>query len=168
LRERKAGWLALVFWMTHNLGMFVLKIVQQGVYSEIAKHLVCSSEWRQRLKYECILAKLIDVMPTLDVRSFVQVVNNIVGSLGDSASGEFDSYTELGETNKLLQLRRDTKELLPEERIASMNRDTDEWAAKQKARLLEQRNRAKKLLKSATETEHFDDEVESLRRKGRS
>lgn len=63
-----------------------------------------------------LLEKLVEVMPTLDVRPFVQVAENIVGSLGDGVRGEFDGITPLGEmTNKLLQLHRDMKEVLPPE-----------------------------------------------------
>ena len=114
-----------------------------------------------------LLKKLIDVMPTLDVRPFVQVVDNIVGSLGDSVRGEFDGYVEMGEmTNKLLQLHRDVKELLPPDRIALMSRDADEWAAKQKKRLLEQRKLTKKRLEASRSTEHLEGDVEAMMRRG--
>jgi hypothetical protein len=114
-----------------------------------------------------LLEKLIDVMPTMDVRPFVQVVDNIVGALGDSARGEFEGSTVLGEmTNKLLQLHRDVKELLPPDRIDRMSRDADEWVAKQKQRLLEYRNMTKQRLKAARETEHLDPEIEALGRRG--
>ena len=69
-------------------------------------------------------------------------------------------------TNKLLQLYRDLKEVLPPERIAEMSRDADEWAAKQKRRLLEQRNLTKQRLKAAQATEHLDGEVEAFGRRG--
>ena len=158
----------------HNKWLFVLKIVQQGVYTELARgisryvdHIGYVLRMETSTERKLLLEKLIDVMPTLDVRPFVQVVENIVGSLGDSVKGDFGGYTELGEmTNKLLQLRRDMKELLPEDRIASMSRGADEWALKQKKRLLEARNLTKQRLESARDTEHFDREVEALGRRG--
>lgn len=158
----------------HNQWLFVLKIVQQGVYAEIARginryieHVWYVLRMETPVERRLLLKKLIDVMPTLDVRPFVQVVENIVGSLGDSVKGEFDGATPLGEmTNKLLQLHRDVRDLLPPERIALMSRDADEWAAKQKERLLQQRNATKQRLQAARETEHLDGEVESLGRRG--
>jgi hypothetical protein len=114
-----------------------------------------------------LLEKLVDAMPTLDVRPFVQVVESIVRCLGDSASGDFDGAFTLGQiTNKLLQLRRDVRELLPPERIALMSRDADEWAAMQKNRLLEQRKQTQKLMEAARLTEHLDNEVAALGRNG--
>ena len=119
------------------------------------------------IERKMLLEKLVDVMPTIDVRPFVQVIENIVGSLGDSVRGEFDGVTPLGEmTNKLLQLHRDLKEVLPPERIAEKSRDADEWAAQQKKRLMEQRNVTKQRLKAAQATEHLDDEVEAFGRRG--
>ena len=114
-----------------------------------------------------LLEKLIDVMPSMDVRPFVQVVDNIVGALGDSARGEFDGSNVLGEmTNKLLQLRRDVRDLLPPDRLDRMSRDADEWVAKQRQRLLEHRKMTKQRLKAARETEHLDGEIEALGRRG--
>jgi len=154
----------------HNQWLFVLKIVQQGVYAEIAKginryitHLWYILRMETATERKMLLAKLIDVMPTLDVRPFVRVVDNIVGSLGEAAKGEFDGGYELGKmTNKLMQLHRDVKELLPPERIDMMSRDADEWAARQKKRMLEQRNLTKQRLKAARETESYDEEIEAL------
>jgi hypothetical protein len=131
----------------HNQWLFVLKIVQQGVYAEIAKginryieHIWYVLRMDTRRQRRLLLEMLIDDMPTLDVRPFVQVVDNIVGSLGDGVKGDFDGVVPLGEmTNKLLQLHRDVQELLPPDRIALKSRDADEWAARQKQRLLEQR-----------------------------
>jgi len=111
-----------------------------------------------------LLSKIIDNLPTMDVRPFVQVVDKIVASLGDSARGEFDGFMALGEmSNKILQLRRDIKELLPPERIQQLSRDADEWAAKQKQRLLEQRKITKQRLKASQDTTDYDDEI---RRRG--
>jgi hypothetical protein len=158
----------------HNQWLFVLKVVQQGVYAEIAQginryidHVWYVLRMETAAERRMLLKKLIDVMPTLDVRPFVQVVENIAGSLGDSAEGEFSEFTALGEmTNKILQLHRDTKELLPPERIALMSRDADEWAAERKRRFLEQQNLTRQRLKAARQTEHLDGEIESLGRRG--
>lgn len=110
-----------------------------------------------------LLAKLIDVMPTLDVRPFVQVVDNIAGSLGDSVRGEFDGAEALGEmTNKILQLHRDVKELLPPERIAQKSRDADQWAADQKRRLIENRKITQQRLEAARATNHLEGEIERI------
>ncbi|KAG7339364.1 hypothetical protein IV203_006617 [Nitzschia inconspicua] len=130
----------------YNQWLFVLKIVQQGVYAEIAKginryieHIWYVLRMETPRQRRALLEMLIDDMPTMDVRPFVQVVDNIVGSLGDSVKGDFDGVVPLGEmTNKLLQLHRDVKDLLPPERIALKSKDADEWAARQKKRLLEQ------------------------------
>lgn len=157
----------------HNRWLFVLKIVQQGVYAEISKgvnryleHIWYVLRMETSSERRMLLQKLIDAMPTLDVRPFVQVVENIVGALGDSVKGEFDGVMPLGEmTNKLLQLRRDMKEMLPPERIAEKSRDADEWAAARKKRLLEQRNLTRKRLQAAQATEHLDNEIEAIGRR---
>jgi hypothetical protein len=154
----------------HTHWLYVLKIVQQGVHAEIAKginryleHIWYVLRMETPVERRLLLEKFVDVMPTLDVRPFVQVVDNIVGSLGDSARGEFDGATTLGEmTNKLLQLRRDLKEILPPDRLTKKSRDADEWVAKQKHRLLEQRNLTKQRLKAAHDIEHLDSTIESF------
>jgi hypothetical protein len=115
---------------------------------------------RQRRR---LLEMLVDDMPTMDVRPFVQVVDNIVCSLGDGTKGEFDGVVPLGEmTNKLLQLHRDLKEVLPPERIALKSRDADEWAARQKKLLLEQRKLGEQRLQAAKDVEHREDEIEAF------
>jgi len=154
----------------HNEWLFVLKIVQQGVYTEISRginryieHIMYILRMETKAERRMLLSKIIDSMPTMDVRPFVQVVDKIVASLGDSARGEFDGYV-LGEmSNKILQLRRDVKELLPPERIQLMSRDADEWAAKQKQRLLEQRKVTKQRLKASQDSTDYDNEI---RRRG--
>jgi hypothetical protein len=158
----------------HNQWLFVLKIVQQGVYAELARginryidHIGYVLRMETAVERRLLLKQLIDVMPSLDVRPFVQVVDNIVGSLGDSVRGNFAGANVLGDmTNKLLQLSRDMKDLLPEERIALMSRDADEWAQRQREKLMESRSQTQKLLEAARETEHLDEEVESLARRG--
>lgn len=155
----------------HNEWLFVLKIVQQGVYAEIARGI---NRYIEHISYvlrmgtvaerRMLLSKLIDDMPTMDVRPFVQVVDNIAASLGESARGEFDGGYVLGEmTNELLQLHRDVHELLPPERIELMSRDADEWAQEKKRKLMEQRNLTRQRLKAASDTEEYDEEI---RRRG--
>lgn len=158
----------------YNRWLLVLKIVQQGVYAEIAKginryieHIWYVLRMETPRQRRLLLSELIDAMPTMDVRPFVQVVNKIVGCLGDSARGEFEGAVELGEmTNKLLQLHRDVKELLPPARIAEMSRDADEWAAKQRKRLLEARKLGKQRLKAANDVADRQDEIEAIGRRG--
>ena len=158
----------------HNRWLYVLKIVQQGVYTEISRgiqryvdHIGYVLRMEEPHERKELLSKLINVMPTLDVRPFVQVVDNIVGSLGDGSKGEFDGISTLGDmTNRLIQLHRDMKELLPPDRIAKLSKDADEWAAKQKERLLEQRKLTKQRLTAARQTEHLDEEIEALGRRG--
>jgi hypothetical protein len=155
----------------HNEWLFVLKIVQQGVYTEISRginryieHIWYVLRMESKTERRMLLSKFIDKLPTMDARPFVQVVDNIVASLGDSAQGEFDGYNEIGEmSNKLLQLRRDVKELLPPERIHLMSRDADEWAAQQKQRLLERRKVTQQRLQASRDTTDYDDEI---RRRG--
>jgi hypothetical protein len=64
-----------------------------------------------------------------------------------------------GMTNKILQLRRDVDELLPPERIKVMSKDADEWVARQRKKLMEQRGVSNQRLKSARETQSYDDEI---------
>lgn len=158
----------------HNQWLFVLKIVQQGVYAEVSKsinrfidHIWYVLRMETPRERRMLLSNLIDDMPTLDVRPFVKVVGNIVGALGDSTRGEFDEGVSLGEmTNKLLQLHRDVRELLPPERIAEKSRDADEWAARQKERLLEARKLGKERLKAANDVADRQDEIDAIGRRG--
>lgn len=158
----------------HNQWLFVLQIVQQGVYAEIAKginryidHIGYVLRMETPRQRRMLLKQLIDVMPTMDVRPFVQVVDNIVGSLGDGSQGDFDGVDTLGGmTNQLLQLRRDVQDFLPPEQIALKSKDADEWAAKQRKRLMESRKITKQRLQAAKDTAHLDDEIEALGRRG--
>lgn len=150
----------------HNQWLMVLQIVQQGVYAEIAKginryieHIWYILRMETRQQRRSLLSEIIDNMPTLDVRPFVQVVDNIASSLGDAVKGDTDPVV-LGEmTNSILQLHRDVHDLLPPARINEMAKDADEWAAKQRQRLLEQRNLTKKRLQQARETEPLTDAI---------
>eukprot|EP00537_Pseudo-nitzschia_pungens_P008151 CAMPEP_0172360374 /NCGR_PEP_ID=MMETSP1060-20121228/4403_1 /TAXON_ID=37318 /ORGANISM="Pseudo-nitzschia pungens, Strain cf. cingulata" /LENGTH=1265 /DNA_ID=CAMNT_0013082351 /DNA_START=182 /DNA_END=3979 /DNA_ORIENTATION=- len=154
----------------YNQWLFVLKIVQQGVYAEIAKginryiehiwYVIRMDTPQQRRR---LLENLIDDMPTMDVRPFVQVVDNIVGSLGDGVNGNFDGVVPLGEmTNTLLQLQHDVQEILPPERIAEKARDADEWAARQKKRLMEQRKIGQQRLEAAKQVGHLENDVDAM------
>eukprot|EP00557_Chaetoceros_sp_GSL56_P003523 CAMPEP_0176488730 /NCGR_PEP_ID=MMETSP0200_2-20121128/6876_1 /TAXON_ID=947934 /ORGANISM="Chaetoceros sp., Strain GSL56" /LENGTH=1050 /DNA_ID=CAMNT_0017885755 /DNA_START=410 /DNA_END=3562 /DNA_ORIENTATION=+ len=151
----------------HNRWLFVLKIVQEGVYSELAvgvqryiDHIgyVLRMETKQERKQ--LLAKFIDVMPSLDVRPFIKVVDNIAASLGQGRKGDFDTAILGGMTNKILQLRRDVYDLLPPERIKEMSKEADEWAARQKQKLIELRRVSKQRLKAARESTSSEEELQ--------
>uniref|UniRef100_A0A7S4AMV0 Uncharacterized protein n=1 Tax=Pseudo-nitzschia australis TaxID=44445 RepID=A0A7S4AMV0_9STRA len=154
----------------YNQWLFVLKIVQQGVYAEIAKginryieHITYVIRMETPQQRRRLLENLIDDMPTMDVRPFVQVVDNIVGSLGDGVNGNFDGVVPLGEmTNTLLQLQHDIQDILPPERITEKARDADEWAARQKKRLTEQRKIGRQRLEAAKEVGHLENDVEEM------
>ena len=147
----------------HNEWLFVLKIVQQGVYKEIAKsinryleHLWYVFRMETAEERRGLLERLIDELPTMDVRPFVQVVDNIASSLGDAVKGDVDPTVLGGMSKKIMQLHRDTHDLLPVDRINMMARDADEWAAKQKERMLDQTRLAKQRLEAAREMEDVD------------
>ena len=159
----------------HNQWLFVLKIIQQGVYQELSRSIsryvdhiwyVLRMETPQERRE--LLKSLIDAMPTLDVRPFVQVVQNIVGSLGDIAVGEFDDAgdTLASLTNRVLQLSRDVKDLLPPDRVALMAKDADEWATSKREKLMEARKVTQQRLEAARDTEHLDGEIDALGRRG--
>ena len=118
---------------------------------------------RMKTKSErkALLKQLVDVMPTMDIRPFVKVVDNIVGSLGSAVKGEFADGVLLGDmTNQLLQLQRDVNDILPPDRINELSKDADVWAAKQRELLLERRNATRQRLEAAKETGNVDvDEI---------
>jgi hypothetical protein len=157
-----------------NEWLFVLKIVQQGVYKEISKsinryldHIWYILRMETPTERRMLLEMLVNDMPTLDVRPFVQVVENIAGSLGQSAKGDFDGATPLGEmTNKVLQLYRDVREILPPERIAEKSRVADEWAARQRKRLMDQRQMTRQRIQASQDTEHLEDEIAAMDKRG--
>ena len=106
-----------------------------------------------------LLEKLVDVMPTMDVRPFVGVVEGISSALGEAASGDLppeEAEVLGGMTNKILQLRRDVEEILPPERVKLMSRDADEWAAGRRRKLGEAREETRLRLKYAREMEGID------------
>ena len=92
-------------------------------------------------------------MPTLDIRPFVKVVDNIASSLGSTVYGQFkdDNYELSKLTPKILQLSKDVHELLPPEKIALRSRDADEWLKRKKEGFLQGRKEAKEKLKQAVE-----------------
>jgi hypothetical protein len=148
----------------HNRWLFVLQIVQEGVYAELSlgvkryvDHIWYVLRMKTKGERKELLKKLIDVMPTMDVRPFVKVVSNIVSSLGTTVKGDFADGVILGEmSNQLLQLSRDVSELLPPERIKELSKDADAWAAVQRQRLLERRNMTRQRLEAARKTGNVD------------
>ena len=148
----------------HNRWLFVLKIVQEGVYSELSRgvkrhidHIWYVLRMKSKSERKELLEKLIDVMPTMDVRPFVRVVNNIVSSLGTAVKGDFTDGVILGEmTNKLLQLKNNLDEFLPPERINELSKGADAWATQQRQKLLERRNLTRQRLEAARQTGDID------------
>jgi len=152
----------------NNRWLFVLKIIQEGVYTELScgiqryiDHIGYILRMETKKERRMLLSKLIDKMPSMDVRPFVKVVDNISASLGSSAKGEFDAEILGSMANKILQLRRDVMELLPPDRIKLMSKDADEWASRQRKRLLKQRSTTEQRLIASKETDSYD-----LNRKG--
>ena len=148
----------------HNRWLFVLKIVQEGVHAELSRgvkryidHIGYVLRMKTKLERKELLAKLIEVMPTMDVRPFVKVVRNIVSSLGTSVRGDFADGVILGEmTNKLLQLQRDVEDLLPPDRVNAMSKGADNWAAKQRERLMERQKLTRQRLRASREMGSID------------
>ena len=146
----------------HNQWLFVLQIVQKGVYAEVSKsigryidHIWYVLRMETAKERFLLLKDIIDSLPSLDVKPFLQVVNNIAASLGECAKGDFDY--EIGElTTKILQLRRDTQELLPPERVTSMSKEADAWVKRQREKLVQQQDLTRQRLKAGAETEQFE------------
>ena len=143
----------------HNRWLFVLKIVQEGVYAELSRgvqryidHISYVLRMETKIERRMLLSQLIDAMPTMDIRPFVKVVDNIAASLGTTTKGEFKESSLGSMANKILQLRRDVHELLPTERINILSKEADEWAARQKAKLMEQRGISKQRLTAARDS----------------
>lgn len=138
-----------------NSWLLVLKVIQQGVYAELAKTVQrhVDSIWlvlrmdtnSQRRK---LLELLVDDLPSLDVRPFRKVVDNIVGALGSGSRGEFDTSVLGDYTNQILQLGRDIKEVLPPEKIRRKAKDADDWANEQRKKVVAMREEKMQLLKS--------------------
>jgi len=150
----------------HNRWLFVLQIVQEGVYAELGvgvqryiDHINYVLRMDTKKERRQLLSKLIDVMPSMDIRPFIKVVDNIAASLGQGRKGDFDTAVLGGMTNKILQLRRDVNELLPPERVKEMSKEADEWAARQRQRLMEQRGVSQQRLKAARESQSSEDEI---------
>jgi len=150
----------------HNRWLFILKIVQEGVYTELAvsvsryiDHIWYILRMETKEERRLLLKKLIDAMPTMDIRPFLKVVDNIVASLGMGVKGEFDVDILGGMTNKLLQLNRDVKEFLPPETVDILSKDADEWADRQRKRLAEARNMTNQRIKAGKATEQYDSDL---------
>lgn len=145
--------------LEYNSWLFVLKIVQEGVYAELGKevsryidHIGYVLRMKTNRERKSLLINLVDVMPSMDVRPFVKVVDNIVASLGASANGDFADAAVLGGmTKEILQLSSDLKEILPPERIDRMAKDADEWTAKQRRLIKEKRDETRKRLSAQRE-----------------
>jgi len=163
--EGKLARMGVIDDQDHNRWLFVLKVVQQGVYKELENgikrnidHIGYILRMETKEERKMLLSKIIDVMPSMDVRPFVKTVNNIAASLGACVKGEFDASTIGSMTNKILQLRRDVQDLLPPDRIKIMSKDADEWAARQRDHLIEQRHSTQQRLKASRETESYDND----------
>jgi hypothetical protein len=151
----------------HNRYLFVLKIVQEGVYRELSRgmqryidHIWYVLRMKSKSERKELLKKLIDVMPTMDVRPFVKVVNNIVSSLGTTVKGEFTDGVILGEmTNELLQLKKNVDELLPPEKLNELSAGADAWAAAQRQKLLERQQMTRQRLEAARLTGDIDPDI---------
>jgi hypothetical protein len=148
--------------MNHSSWLMVLKIIQGGVYAELAKSVqrhvdtilyVLRMDTKKRRRR--LLELFVNDLPSLDVRPFRKVVDNIVGSLGTvfRAGGGGDSeMTRIlgGMAKEILQLASDIKEVLPPERVAQKAKDADEWIKSQRQKISQlqeerrQRLRAKK------------------------
>ena len=150
-----------------NRWLYVLKIVQEGVYSELSKgvqryidHISYVLRMDTKMERRMLVSKFIDVMPSMDVRPFVKVVDNIAASLGAETRGNFNEAALGSMTNKILQLRRDVHDLLPSERIKALSKDADDWAARQKEKLLKQQGISQQRLKAARESQEYDEVIQ--------
>ena len=158
----------------HAQWLYVLKIIQQGVYHEISRglsryidHIGYILRMQTPIERRLLLSEIIDALPAMDVRPFVQTVENIAGALGDAARGEFGDSIVLGEmTNKILQLYRDVRDLLPPERIDQLSRDADEWAKQKREKLSNQKIATTAHLKAADKAGFLEDDTVSLLRGG--
>merc|ERR1712003_147954 len=101
-----------------------------------------------------LLEKIVNDLPTMDVRPFHKVVTNIVSSLGTGVKGNFDGIDELATLTKpLLQLATDLNDILPPEKLALKSRDADEWIRSKKQKFLEQQKQVRNKLKQKLQTE---------------
>jgi len=146
--------------MSQTSWLMVLKIIQGGVYAELAKSVQRHVDtifyvlrMDTKVRRRRLLEFFVDDLPSLDVRPFRKVVDNIVGSLGTAVVQGGDSeMTRIlgGMTKEILQLASDIKEVLPPERVAQKAKDADEWIKAQRQKISQlqeerrQRLRAKK------------------------
>jgi len=149
----------------HNSWLFVLQIIQGGVYAELSKTVqrhVDSIMYVLRMDTKARRRRLLELfvkdLPSLDVRPFRKVVDNIVGSLGTIVRGE-DSSPEVasvlgGMTIPILQLASDIKEVLPPERMREKAKDGDDWIKSQRKKISQlQEERRQRLLAKKAEKE---------------
>ena len=151
----------------HNRWLFVLMVVQEGVYAELSKgvqrfidHIEYVLRMETKAERKQLLSKLIEKMPSMDIRPFVKVIDNIAASLGAESRGEFDSTTLGGMSTQILQLRRDVHDVLPPERIQVLSKEADAWAARQREKLLELRGLSQQRLKAASESHEYDEYIQ--------
>lgn len=148
--------------------LMVLKIIQGGVYAELAKSvqrhvdtILYVLRMDTKVRRRRLLELFVNDLPSLDVRPFRKVVDNIVGSLGTAVHGAGGEDIETmrilgGMTKEILQLASDIKEVLPPERVAQKAKDADEWIKSQRQKISQlqeerrQRLRAKKAEKEVT------------------
>jgi len=145
-----------------NRWWMVLQIVQKGVYAELGRslnrytdHVFYVLRMKTRSERKELLRELINDLPSLDVRPFRKVVDNIVKSLGAVARGEWKDETDAevmgGMTNVILQLGVDIEELLPPEKIAEKSKVADEWARRQREKIREAQEMRRDRLKKQRE-----------------
>ena len=150
-----------------NRWLCVLKIVQNGVYAELGRNVNRHVEniWyilrmKTRNDRKELLRMIVKDLPTMDVRPFQKVVDNIVGALGASAKGEFDGfYKEKDMVKKIMQLSEDIEEVLSPEQMDIKARDADKWYEKKKKELMQQRKRAVKLLESRKKGKEISNQI---------
>ena len=107
----------------HNKWLFILKIIQEGVFKELSRdvkqhidHIWYVLWMKLKSERKKLLGKLINVMPTMGVHPFVRVMDNIVLSCGTTVKGDFTDGVILGNmTNKLLQLKNYVDDCLQRE-----------------------------------------------------
>ena len=149
----------------HNSWLFVLQIIQGGVYAELSKtvqrhvdSIMYVLRMDTKLRRRRLLELFVKDLPSLDVRPFRKVVDNIVGSLGTLARGEGSSPEVAsvlgGMTIPILQLASDIKEVLPPERMREKAKEGDDWIKSQRKKISQlQEERRQRLLAKKAEKE---------------
>lgn len=130
-----------------NHWLSVLLIVQHGIDFEITTRINGHIDhmWqavRMETPERCskILEKMIEGIPSMDIRRFAVAVDQLYDSEGGNDKGKFGKVTPLpGEIEKFLQLQRDINHLLPAEQVAIKAVVADELVIIGKEKLLETR-----------------------------